>query len=73
MVDFSLTKEQIDLQNRTREFAQEYMIPYAHYYDKTGEFPLPIIKKCWEAGLMNLAIPLNSVLQLRNWLQDALE
>jgi acyl-CoA dehydrogenase len=57
MVDFSLTKEQIDLQNRTREFAQEYMIPYAHYYDKTGEFPLPIIKKCWEAGLMNLAIP----------------
>ncbi len=57
MVDFSLTKEQIDLQNRTREFAQEYMIPYAHYYDKTGEFPLPIIKKCWEADLMNLAIP----------------
>jgi acyl-CoA dehydrogenase len=57
MVDFSLTKEQIDLQNRTREFAQELMIPYAHYYDKTGEFPLPIIKKCWEAGLMNLAIP----------------
>lgn len=57
MVDFSLTKEQIDLQNRTREFAQEYMIPYAHYYDKTGEFPLPIIRKCWEAGLMNLAIP----------------
>ncbi len=57
MVDFSLTKEQIDLQNRTREFAQKYMLPYAHYYDKTGEFPLPIIKKCWEAGLMNLAIP----------------
>ncbi|MHA2069229.1 MAG: acyl-CoA dehydrogenase family protein [Candidatus Thorarchaeota archaeon] len=57
MVDFSLTKEQIDLQSRTRDFAQEYMIPYAHYYDKTGKFPLPIIKKCWEAGLMNLAIP----------------
>ena len=57
MVDFSLTKEQIDLQSRTRDFAQEYMIPYAHYYDKTGEFPLPIIRKCWEAGLMNLAIP----------------
>ncbi|MHA1937317.1 MAG: acyl-CoA dehydrogenase family protein [Candidatus Thorarchaeota archaeon] len=57
MVDFSLTEEQIDLQARTRKFAQEYMIPYAHYYDKTGEFPLPIIKKCWEAGLMNLAIP----------------
>lgn len=57
MVDFNLTKEQTDLQDRAREFAQEYMIPYAHYYDKTGEFPRPIIKKCWEAGLMNLAIP----------------
>jgi acyl-CoA dehydrogenase len=57
MVDFNLTKEQIDLQNRARKFAQEYMIPYAHYYDKTGEFPRSIIKKCWEAGLMNLAIP----------------
>ena len=57
MVDFNLTKEQTDLRNRAREFAQEYMIPYAHYYDKTGEFPRHIIKKCWEAGLMNLAIP----------------
>lgn len=57
MVNFNLTEEQTDLQNRARKFAQEYMIPYAHYYDKTGEFPLPIIKKCWEAGLMNLAIP----------------
>ncbi|MFW9802109.1 MAG: acyl-CoA dehydrogenase family protein [Candidatus Thorarchaeota archaeon] len=57
MVDFNLTKEQTDLRDRAREFAQEYMIPYAHYYDKTGEFPRPIIKKCWEAGLMNLAIP----------------
>ena len=57
MVDFNLTKEQTDLRNRAREFAQKYMIPYAHYYDKTGEFPRPIIKKCWEAGLMNLAIP----------------
>ncbi|MFW9889298.1 MAG: acyl-CoA dehydrogenase family protein, partial [Candidatus Thorarchaeota archaeon] len=57
MVDFNLTKEQTDLRDRAREFAQEYMIPYAHYYDRTREFPRPIIKKCWEAGLMNLAIP----------------
>jgi acyl-CoA dehydrogenase len=57
MVDFNLTEEQTDLRDRARKFAQEYMIPYAHYYDKTGEFPLPIIKKCWKAGLMNLAIP----------------
>jgi len=57
MVDFRLTDEQHELQNKARRFAQEYMIPYAHYYDKTGEFPRPIIQKCWEEGLMNLSIP----------------
>ncbi|TFG09535.1 acyl-CoA dehydrogenase [Candidatus Thorarchaeota archaeon] len=57
MIDFSLTKEQTDLKERARHFAQEYMLPYAHYYDKTGEFPRPIIQKCWDEGLMNLGIP----------------
>jgi acyl-CoA dehydrogenase len=57
MVDFRLTDEQQELQSKARKFAQEYMIPYAHYYDKTGEFPRPIIQKCWEEGLMNLSIP----------------
>ena len=57
MVDFRLTDKQQELQKKARDFAQEYMIPYAHYYDKTGEFPRPIIQKCWEEGLMNLSIP----------------
>ncbi len=57
MVDFRLSDKQQELQSKARKFAQEYMIPYAHYYDKTGEFPRPIIQKCWEAGLMNLSIP----------------
>ncbi len=57
MVEFRLSDEQQKLQNRARKFAQEYMIPYAHYYDKTGEFPRPIIQKCWEEGLMNLSLP----------------
>ena len=57
MIDFSLTDAQLELQRKAREFAQQYMLPYAHYYDETGDFPLPIIRKCWEAGLMNLAIP----------------
>jgi acyl-CoA dehydrogenase len=57
MIDFSLSKEQEELKNRARAFAQEYMIPYAHYYDRTGEFPRSIIKKCWEKGLMNLSLP----------------
>lgn len=57
MIDFKLTGEQEELRARTRAFAQEHMIPYAHYYDKTGEFPRPVIQKCWDQGLMNLGIP----------------
>jgi acyl-CoA dehydrogenase len=57
MIDFKLTDDQLELQNKARKFAQEYMIPYAHYYDKSSEFPRPIIQKCWEEGLMNLSIP----------------
>lgn len=57
MVDFNLSNAQKELQNRARRFAQEYMIPHAHYYDKTGEFPRSIIKECWDEGLMNLSIP----------------
>ena len=57
MIDFSITSEQTELQARARAFTQEYMLPYASYYDKTGEFPMPIIKKAWEVGLMNLGIP----------------
>ncbi|MHA2177348.1 MAG: acyl-CoA dehydrogenase family protein, partial [Candidatus Thorarchaeota archaeon] len=57
MIDFKLTDDQLMLQNKSRKFAQKYMIPYAHYYDKSGEFPRTIIQKCWEEGLMNLSIP----------------
>ncbi len=57
MIDFSITDGQKELQKKARAFAQEYILPYAAYYDKTGEFPMPIIRKAWEGGLMNLGIP----------------
>ncbi len=57
MIDFSLTEKQLELQKKARDFAHEYMLPHASYFDKTGEFPMPIIKKAWEAGLMNLTVP----------------
>lgn len=56
MVDFTLSNAQKELQAKARKFAQDYMIPYAHYYDRTGEFPRSIIQKCWDEGLMNLSI-----------------
>lgn len=56
-MDFELTKEQIALQKKAREFAVNEVLPVAPKYDESEEFPLPVIKKAWEIGLLNLGIP----------------
>jgi acyl-CoA dehydrogenase len=38
-------------------FTRNEIIPVAAHYDKTGEFPWPVIRKAHETGLMNLHIP----------------
>jgi len=56
-MDFMLTEEQKGLQKKAREFAVNEVLPVARKYDESEEFPLPVIKKAWEQGLLNLAIP----------------
>jgi acyl-CoA dehydrogenase len=57
MIDFKLTDEQIALRETVRKFVQSEIIPNAHRYDATSEFPHDIIRKAWENGLMNPAVP----------------
>lgn len=57
MIDFSITEEQKALRDLARDFAKNEMIPKAEYHDQTGEYPMDILKKAWEIGLMNLHIP----------------
>lgn len=57
MIDFKLTDEQIALKETVRKFVQSEIIPNAHRYDATSEFPHEIIRKAWENGLMNPAVP----------------
>lgn len=57
MISFQLTDEHKALIDTTRRFVQNDMIPVARKYDESGEFPHEIIKKAWELGLMNLAVP----------------
>lgn len=57
MIDFALTEEQLALRDTVRKFVQSEIIPNAHRFDVTGEFPHEIIRKAWENGLMNPAIP----------------
>ncbi|NXC31004.1 ACADM protein, partial [Campylorhamphus procurvoides] len=54
---FELTDEQKEFQATARKFAVEEIIPVAAQYDRTGEYPVPLIKRAWELGLMNSHIP----------------
>ena len=56
-MDFALTEEQKALQKKAREFAINEVLPVAKKYDESEEFPIPVIKKAWEQGLLNLGIP----------------
>lgn len=56
-MDFSLTEEQKNLQQKAREFAINEILPVAKKYDDTGEFPMPVLRRAWEEDLLNLGIP----------------
>uniref|UniRef100_A0A3B3SBE3 Acyl-CoA dehydrogenase/oxidase N-terminal domain-containing protein n=1 Tax=Paramormyrops kingsleyae TaxID=1676925 RepID=A0A3B3SBE3_9TELE len=50
---FELTDQQKEFQELARKFAREEIVPAASNYDKSGEYPFPLIKRVWELGLMN--------------------
>ncbi|XP_053095694.1 medium-chain specific acyl-CoA dehydrogenase, mitochondrial [Pangasianodon hypophthalmus] len=54
---FDLTEQQKEFQEVARKFAREEIIPVASEYDKSGEYPVPLIRRAWELGLMNCHIP----------------
>jgi acyl-CoA dehydrogenase len=57
MIDFTLTEEQLALQQKARDFALKEILPVAWYFDEKDEMPLFILERAYKAGLMNLAIP----------------
>ncbi|KAI8459538.1 acyl-CoA dehydrogenase [Phakopsora pachyrhizi] len=56
-VNFSLSSEQQAYQDLARKFTADHIIPVAAEYDRTMEYPWPIVKEAWKAGLMNTHIP----------------
>ncbi|HSD83046.1 MAG TPA: acyl-CoA dehydrogenase family protein, partial [Anaerolineae bacterium] len=57
-ISFALTEEQKMLQALARDFARNEIAPVAEHYDRTCEFPLPVIEKARQAGLINTNIPM---------------
>jgi len=57
VIDFSLTDDLRDLQQKARDFAAQEIIPVAAEYDRRGEVPMQVVEKAFERGLLNLTVP----------------
>lgn len=56
-VGFGLTDEQKMIQQLARDFAHNEIAPVAEHYDKTHEYPWPVVRKAQELGLTVMAVP----------------
>jgi len=56
-VSFSLTPEQLEIQSLARDFSQKEIKPVAEHYDRSHEYPWPVIKKAQAMGLTTMAVP----------------
>jgi acyl-CoA dehydrogenase len=56
-VSFGLTSEQKMIQDLARDFARNEIAPVAEHYDKSHEFPWPVVKKAQEIGLTAMSVP----------------
>lgn len=54
---FGLSEEQREFQEVARKFAREEIIPVAAEHDRTGKYPIEIVKKAHSIGLLNSHIP----------------
>lgn len=54
---FGLTDEQREIQQLARDFARNEIAPVAEHYDKTHDFPWPVVKKAQELGLTSMNVP----------------
>ena len=56
-MDFEFTTEQVHLRKTVRDFAQAEIGPHVHTWDEEQIFPLDVIKKAGELGLMGSIFP----------------
>jgi acyl-CoA dehydrogenase len=56
-MDFELTSEQKEIRDTAMKFAKSEMMPNAAKCDDEAKFPIEILTKAWELGLVNTCIP----------------
>jgi butyryl-CoA dehydrogenase len=57
MLDYGLTEEQLAIREIARTIAEKELRPVAAEYDRTGEFPWPVVKKMAEVDLFRTFVP----------------
>ncbi len=57
MISFDLSDEQRAYRDMAREFARNEIAPVAGQYDRSGEFPWPIVHKAFDLGLVYASVP----------------
>lgn len=57
MLNFALTEEQTALQETTRKFVKERIVPIAAACDHESKFPHEVFKEAWGIGLVGSTIP----------------
>lgn len=56
LLSFNLTEQQKDIQDLTKKFTREEIVPKAAHYDRTMDYPWEIVKKAREIGILNTSI-----------------
>ncbi|MCI0397688.1 MAG: acyl-CoA dehydrogenase family protein [Chloroflexi bacterium] len=56
-MNFALSEEQKMIQQLAREFSRNEVAPVASHYDKTHEYPWPVVRKAQELGLTTMTVP----------------
>jgi alkylation response protein AidB-like acyl-CoA dehydrogenase len=56
MIDYFLTEEQKEIRRLAREIAKKEIAPVAAHYDRTGEFPWPVVKIMAETDLFRVFV-----------------
>jgi acyl-CoA dehydrogenase len=57
LVDFALSKDEMDIKKKAEEFTYKYVTPRAQELDDKDDFPMDVVQKAYEMGLMNLHVP----------------
>ena len=56
-MEFELSEEQQQVKSSVREFAEGEIAPHIHEWDETQHFPVELVPKLAELGLMGVIFP----------------